>query len=320
MLRTLPFPLLLAWPLGLALFTLSHRPIDGLLIEVALFVACVAPVVASLLLLEQHLPFQPEDRPTREDVTADLTHLAMGYLVLTPLAQLLLKALAWVTAGWLASIVPGGLWPKSWPLGFQLLLALVIGEFGQYWFHRLAHRTELGWRVHATHHGTPQLYWLNANRFHAIETILKNVLQVGPLILLGCTKEAFLVYGILTAAHGWLLHANVDFRLGAISWFLGTPANHRWHHSTVVAEADHNFGGVLTVWDHVFGTWYSPRGRSFRGEVGIGEMPDFPKTWVEQLKSPIVWERLPRRIHRAPDPSLLNLFSPSSGGPFRRIH
>ena len=237
--------------------------------------------------------FQPEQRPSDQDFRIDLTYLALGFLAITPLAQQMIRVFAYVVA---ASFLSTGatIWPSGWPILLQLLLAVVVGEFGQYWFHRFAHSTDLGWRVHATHHGTPQVYWLNATRFHPIETVVKNLFQVGPLILLGCSRETFLVYGVVTACHGWVQHSNVAYRIGLFNLVMATPTNHRWHHSLKLQEANSNYGNVTVIWDHVFGSFFKSRGRQFAGGIGIGDMPDFPKTYFGQLFSPFTWRRLPR--------------------------
>ncbi len=49
---------------------------------------------------------------------------------------------------WMAS----GLWPTALPLVLQLVLALIIGDLGAYWFHRACHGTTLLHRLHELHH------------------------------------------------------------------------------------------------------------------------------------------------------------------------
>ncbi len=252
----------------------------------ALFVACVGPVVAALIVLEKRLPFQAQRRPNRTDVRIDFTYLMTGYFIFSPLAQLLVKAIGWTAVGLFASRVSFGVWPSQLPLGVQVLLALSIAELVGYAVHRFAHETSAGWRVHATHHAATQMYWLNANRFHAIETVVKTSLQVLPLVMLGAGREVFLAYGAISAAHGFILHSNVDYRPGILSLFIGTPNLHRWHHSTIMAEANNNFGNVLTLWDHVFGSYYFPKGREFTGAVGLMDDSEFPTTYFGQMKSP----------------------------------
>jgi sterol desaturase/sphingolipid hydroxylase (fatty acid hydroxylase superfamily) len=303
--KFLGYPLLVAWPLVVATWVLTKfpLPLDPLKSkaeEVALFLCIATPVVLILMYLERRIASQPEQRVSKQDTVTDLTHLALCWFAVIPIAQQLVGLFAYLIAGTAATRLGLGIWPTHWPLLAQLMVAVVVGEFGQYWVHRLAHTHEIAWRVHATHHGTPQVYWLNSTRFHAIELIVKNFFQVSPLILLGCSRECFLLYGIFTAIHGWVQHSNVGFRTGVLNYFMATPQNHRWHHSPVLSEGNTNFGVVTPIWDHIFRSFYAPWGRVFQGPVGIAEMPDFPKTYVGQLLSPFTWEQLPRVVAAPP--------------------
>jgi ornithine lipid hydroxylase len=291
------YPLLVAWPLvvllgGLSAFPLSADPIIHKVQELVLFLTSALPVIGAVVFLERRMGAQPEQKPSAADLRCDAISLAMCVAVVSPLAQQLVRLLALGVAGSIAAVAGSKLWPTDWPLAAQLLLALVVTEFCTYWFHRVSHLTNLGWRLHATHHGTNQVYWLNSTRFHALELTVRTACQVGPLILLGCPPETFLVYGVFTISHGWIQHSNVNFHSGVLDFFLATPRNHRWHHSTVLAEANNNYGVILTLWDHVFGSYYSPRDRAFTGTVGIGELPNFPTTYLGQFLSPFAWERL----------------------------
>lgn len=43
-------------------------------------------------------------------------------------------------------------------------------------------------------------------------------------------------------------------RLGILGWIFNTPAHHRLHHASNAEYMDKNFGGVLILWDRLFGT------------------------------------------------------------------
>jgi len=295
----LAYPLLISWPVvvcfcALRVFALPVDPLWRKGAEVGLFLICAVPVILSLLVLEKRLPYWPERQPSREDVRNDLTHLAMCWFAISPLAQALMRVIAFTVMGTVSATLGTDLWPSHWPLLAQLLLAVVVGEFGCYWFHRLGHELELGWRIHATHHGTPQVYWLNSTRFHAFEVVIRTMFQTAPLIVFGCNQDTFLIYGAFTAIHGWVQHSNVAYKTGLFNVLLATSANHRWHHSTSMAEANHNYGLVVLLWDRLFGTFYSPKDQQFTGAVGIGDMPDFPRTYWGQFLTPFRWKDLPR--------------------------
>ena len=91
-----------------------------------------------------------------------------------------------------------------------------------------------------------------------------------------------LVIGLITPAQ----HANIDFRLGFLNWIFSCTDVHRWHHSTVAAEQNQNYGNVLVIWDLVFGTYFNPAGRQV-GEIGnVGTQ--LPQNFLGQVLFPVL--------------------------------
>lgn len=160
------------------------------------------------------------------------------------------------------------IWPQHWSMLSQVVLGLVIAEFGLYSAHRLAHeRLEL-WRFHALHHSVSRLWVLNTGRFHVVDSLLKVTLSQLPLYLLGAPLQVFLWVGATTAFAGLLTHCNVEMRTGPLDWIFSTPRLHRWHHSKDLAEGNSNYGENIVLWDHVFGTYFNPD-RPSSTDIGI---------------------------------------------------
>ncbi len=263
-----------------------------------LLFAGVLPVAYAVIgVAERVRPYRREWTRSQGDVGTDVAHLVFTGMLTSELVRVSVYGGAFTAAVWLADRTSGGLWPRQWPLLAQLALALLVAEFGHYWFHRLSHQRPLIWRVHATHHSALRLYWLNATRFHPIDLFALIALQTAPLILLGADARALTAYGLFSAAYGQLQHANVWLDSGRLRWLFSTPELHRWHHSTIAAEGNANYGAVLSTWDLLFGTYFWPRHRAFVGPVGLHDMPDFPRGYVGQLLSPFRWPagRSPRR-------------------------
>ncbi|MGA0588308.1 sterol desaturase family protein [Dyella sp. KRB-257] len=57
----------------------------------------------------------------------------------------------------------------------------------------------------------------------------------------------------------FFLHTEAVGRLGPLEWVFNTPAHHRVHHASNLAYLDCNYGGVLIVFDRLFGTLRSER-------------------------------------------------------------
>jgi sterol desaturase/sphingolipid hydroxylase (fatty acid hydroxylase superfamily) len=221
----------------------------------------------------------------------DATHsVTIGLMIAVATPFVLAGGVA--LGGWLSGELGIGLWPESWPLLAQAALALVLGELPGYWVHRWEHEWEGLWRFHATHHSAPRLYWLNAGRFHPIDTLLTFVPSYGLLVVLGCGVEALALFTLVTAVHGIFQHANLQLRLGPLNHFFSMAELHRWHHSKTIEEANHNYGQTVIVWDTLFGTRFLPRDREPPEEIGIPDLPAFPMTWWAQILSPFRWRRI----------------------------
>jgi sterol desaturase/sphingolipid hydroxylase (fatty acid hydroxylase superfamily) len=183
------------------------------------------------------------------------------------------------------------LWPSELALPIQLALSLVIGELGQYTVHRLSHEVPLLWRIHALHHSSERLYMLSAGRNHPFSNVLSYGANISVLVFLGAPAELLLMQSVFTGVHGFLQHANVEMRFGPLNWVFATADYHRWHHSSRPEEGNANYGSNLIVLDRLLGTRQLPADRQVE-EVGLHEMPSFPRDFLGQLASPFTWTRL----------------------------
>jgi sterol desaturase/sphingolipid hydroxylase (fatty acid hydroxylase superfamily) len=257
------------------------RPLSAIVLFYALIAA-----------LERLFPHRAEWRRSHGDVRTDVLHL----LLTGTLAQALVGAAAVGPLSLLAATVAeaagGALWPAGWPMLAQLGLAVVLGELGHYGFHRLSHESPLVWRLHATHHSPHRLYWLNATRFHVLDLFLIISFESLPLALLGAGAPVLAPYFVFRAIYGQLQHCNVDMPTPRwLDWLWSSPNVHRWHHSTLSSEGNHNYGAVLNVWDHAFRSFWRPDA-PFAGPVGIGQLPRFPSGWLAQQLAPFRWARV----------------------------
>ncbi|QUS39268.1 sterol desaturase family protein [Tardiphaga alba] len=212
----------------------------------------------SIILLERVMPHRAEwldhDGETLNDI---------GHTLLTKGAAQLAVAATSIVPMAVATLTrtddhASHLWPSDWPLIAQVVLAVVIAEFGLYWSHRIAHENLFLWRFHALHHSVIRLWVVNTGRFHVIDTLIKVVLSQGPLYLLDAPLQVFLWVGAVTAITGLLTHCNVETRTALFDPVFATPKLHRWHHSKTLKEGNSNYGENVMIWDHVFGTYLNP--------------------------------------------------------------
>jgi sterol desaturase/sphingolipid hydroxylase (fatty acid hydroxylase superfamily) len=134
-------------------------------------------------------------------------------------------------------------------------LTLFVGlEFLYYWMHRADHRVRWLWASHAVHHSPNELNLSAAYRLGFTGRLSFAPLFLAPLVLAGFPP---LVVGgalALNLLYQFWLHASWMPRLGPLEWIFNTPAHHRVHHASNPEYLDANFGGVLIVFDRLFGT------------------------------------------------------------------
>jgi sterol desaturase/sphingolipid hydroxylase (fatty acid hydroxylase superfamily) len=270
-----------AYPLTVGAAAAATLLLRGQGVEPTLVVTGVgAASLVLVALLERWLPYRQDWRRSRGDVLTDALHLLLSIGVAGELG----RRVALLGDADLA------LWPTSWPLLLQLLLALLVAELFIYAVHRLQHSdlprwASFAWRIHAVHHSVGRLYFLNASRLHPIDSALTAIVSFGPLVVLGAGPELITLYTVVTGVHSALQHANLDLRLGPLNLVLSAAEAHRWHHSDDIEESRANYGQVLLVWDHVFGTWRAPRRSSLA--IGMGG-PPLPEGWLAQAAAPFV--------------------------------
>jgi sterol desaturase/sphingolipid hydroxylase (fatty acid hydroxylase superfamily) len=266
-------------------------------------VLAISLIAGAVLLVVERL--QPHARywlQPQRDVATDVTHAVLSSLLVPAIFEAAVASLLLAGAVWLSTLAGVSLWPAGWPLAVQLVLALLVAELGQYWWHRLAHRHDALWRFHATHHSSRRLYWLNSCRFHPVDSMAQYTLEAAPLVLLGCPAEVLALFTLSTAVIGMFQHANVELRCGVLNWIFSLTELHRWHHSRELREGNSNYGANLIIWDVIFGTRFLPAGRELAAEnVGLAGMPQFPRTYWGQIASPFRWQALREKTTRRRD-------------------
>lgn len=134
-------------------------------------------------------------------------------------------------------------------------LLLVGEELAYYWMHRAGHRVRWLWASHVVHHTPEHLHLASALRLGLTEFLSASWLFYLPLYVLGLNPLA--VGGMLglNLLYQFWLHTELIGRLGPIEWIFNTPSHHRVHHASNPEYLDRNYGGILIIWDRLFGTF-----------------------------------------------------------------
>ncbi|MDT6963145.1 sterol desaturase family protein [Cupriavidus sp. SZY C1] len=140
------------------------------------------------------------------------------------------------------------------------VLLLFIGqEFCYYWYHRASHRIRFFWATHAVHHSPNELTLGTAYRLGWTGKLTGTAIFFAPLVFLGVRPEVVLATLSLNLLYQFWLHTTWIPRLGWLEYVFNTPSAHRVHHASNVDYLDANYGGVLIVFDRLFGTYVAER-------------------------------------------------------------
>ena len=184
-----------------------------------------------------------------------------------------------------------GIWPTEWPLLVQWLIALVIADFAFVFVHMLSHKIPLLWRLHAVHHGVSRLYGFNGLVRHPVHQSLDMIVGTMPLVILGMPLNVAILLGFAVSVQLIIQHANIAYELGPFRNLFSIGKIHHIHHVNWGKEGDCNYGLFLTLWDRLFGTFVTEPSRPIMAnDMGIDEVPHFPKSYWEQLLFPIIYK------------------------------
>lgn len=225
--------------------------------------ACLATV---FVVAERLLPARKQ-RLLRRGFVTDVLYVPIHFFMRVVINGTVAVALG----SWARGNLPAGTTAvlADSPLWLQVLVLLVVLDFFFYVIHRAKHQWDWWWRLHETHHSSQDLDWLSTVRFHPLEKVLDRVIYLLPLLVLGVSDEALLVWAGVDAFFGMLIHSNLDIRLGPLIYVLNGPEMHRWHHARDAGSQQVNFANNFSIFDWLFGTASLPSGSP--GTFGVDD-------------------------------------------------
>jgi sterol desaturase/sphingolipid hydroxylase (fatty acid hydroxylase superfamily) len=141
----------------------------------------------------------------------------------------------------------------------QWLLLFLAHELAYYAYHRAAHRVRWFWATHAVHHSPNELTLAAALRLGWTGKLTGTALFFAPLVWLGFSPLAVFATLAVNLLYQFWLHTTWIPKLGPLEWVLNTPSHHRVHHASNPEYLDCNYGGVLIVYDRLFGSFVAER-------------------------------------------------------------
>jgi sterol desaturase/sphingolipid hydroxylase (fatty acid hydroxylase superfamily) len=236
--------------------------VTALALKIALAYLALAAFVCLLVAAEMAFPREP--LMSREDRIRVVVFALISIPVIYLCSTLALRLMA--------SFGVRPLFPGTGPL--HILVAVLLGDFGYYWYHRAQHAIPLLWKIHAVHH-SPEKMGAGAGFHHVLDAPLRVALLLLPATwLIGGSGSAEVSF--LLTLHGFYVHSTTRANFGRFAWIVCDNRAHRVHHSRDADHFNRNFGVVTLAWDRLFGTAHIPKAGEWP-RIGLDEMPE-PKS------------------------------------------
>lgn len=151
--------------------------------------------------------------------------------------------------------------PWQWPMDsvWTWITGFFVLEFFYYWQHRFSHTIRWLWAAHSVHHSTNEFTLPAAFRLSWFSAFAGNWIVLAPMVFLGFHPVVLGTLMLVNLRYQYFLHTEAVGKLGPLEWVFNTPSHHRVHHGSNAEYLDTNYGGVLIVFDRLFGTFAEER-------------------------------------------------------------
>ncbi len=146
------------------------------------------------------------------------------------------------------------LWQLSAASPWVWLAGLLLYDLCYYWHHRLGHTVALFWAAHVVHHQSED-YNLSTALRQTSSGWIGGWLFYLPMALIGFPPVVFATVALIDLLYQYWVHTQQIGRLGWFDRWFCAPSNHRVHHAVNDKYIDRNYGGILIVWDRLFGSF-----------------------------------------------------------------
>jgi alkylglycerol monooxygenase len=143
---------------------------------------------------------------------------------------------------------------EFWSTWYGVVLALLFYDFCYYWLHRAGHVVALFWAAHVVHHQSQHYNLSTALRQTSSGAFFGWIFYI-PMALAGVPPLIFGIVGLIDLLYQFWVHTEQVGKLGWFDRWFVSPSNHRVHHAVNDQYIDRNYGGILLVWDRLFGSF-----------------------------------------------------------------
>lgn len=187
------------------------------------------------------------------------------------------------------------------------VICLLFDDHNFYWHHRLAHNIRFLWAAHLPHHSGKMFNLTVSVRngwfiefFKPIYWMWMPLVGFEPIMIATCL--------IVNSFYQFFLHTQLVPSLGWFGKVFNTPWVHVVHHSSNTEYLDRNHGGILVIWDRLYGTWQEP----IEGVVPRYGISHNPETYNPLVHNLFEFQEIWKDVKRAPTwkAKLMYIFGP----------
>lgn len=146
------------------------------------------------------------------------------------------------------------------------VLCFFADDFSYYWFHRISHSVRFFWASHVIHHSSERYNLATALRQTWTGNFTGTFLFWIWMPLAGFHPVMVMTMQAISLIYQFWIHTEVIHKLPRpVEYIFNTPSHHRVHHGSDLDYLDRNHGGILIIWDRLFGTFTPERQRPTYG-------------------------------------------------------
>lgn len=228
--------------------TLEQRPLErmGLLVGSMLLFWIIEGAIPLLSLRYKKTKL----RHAATNLTFTLFHL----LIHTGLAVIIIMLSDWCRNNQFGIVY----WTNAGIFGTILISFLTLDFFGGWLVHIVEHKVKFLWRFHVVHHADNNVDVTTGLRHHPVESVVRGVFFFMGIILSGAPVYAVMIFQTLLIIATQITHANISLPKwldNMASYVVVSPNMHKVHHHWKQPYTDSNYGGILSIWDRLLGTF-----------------------------------------------------------------
>jgi sterol desaturase/sphingolipid hydroxylase (fatty acid hydroxylase superfamily) len=224
---------------------------DPLLYAIPAFLLCI---IIEWILDRYYHAREPEHNYEVKDFLGSIG-TGVGVILLSPLAKVIGFFILYL-------VFNGTMQLRLQLLGYDSLdfvwwvwiVAFLADDLTFYWHHRICHTVRIFWADHIAHHSSKH-YNFGTGIRNSWGIMFYKVFFWIWMPLLGFHPLMIVTVMSISGIYQFLLHTKYIPRIPVLEKFINTPVLHQVHHACNLKYLDKNHGGVLIIWDKLFGTF-----------------------------------------------------------------